>query len=65
MYYVVSGAARMKVIAANRPREDRAIVAGDVIFVAARDEHRFHSITKELVLLVVFAPAMRLRRYRT
>jgi hypothetical protein len=24
---------------------------------AARDEHRFHSITQELVLLVIFAPA--------
>jgi mannose-6-phosphate isomerase-like protein (cupin superfamily) len=58
IYYVVSGAARMKVTAANRPPEDRAIMAGDVIFVAARDEHRFRSITQELVLLVVFAPAM-------
>ena len=57
IYYVFSGAARMKVTAANRPPEDREIVAGDVIFVAAHDEHRFHSITQELILLVVFAPA--------
>jgi mannose-6-phosphate isomerase-like protein (cupin superfamily) len=58
IYYVFSGAARMKVTAANQPPEDREIEAGDVIFVAARDEHRFHSITQELVLLLVFAPAM-------
>jgi|ERR1700683_2057294 mannose-6-phosphate isomerase-like protein (cupin superfamily) len=58
IYYVVSGAARMKVAARNQPEEDRAIGPSDVIFVAAKDEHRFHSITEELVLLVVFAPAM-------
>ena len=58
IYYVISGAGRMKVKIANRPEEDRAIASGDVIFVAARDEHRFHSITEELVLLAVFAPAM-------
>ena len=57
IYYVFSGAARMKVSAVNRPPEDRAIAPGDVIFIAARDEHRFHSITQELVLLAVFAPA--------
>ena len=33
---------------------------GDVIFVAARDAHRFHSITQELVLLVIFAPARKM-----
>ncbi len=58
IYYVISGAARMKVAAANQPEEDRAIAAGDIIFVKAHDEHRFHDVTQELVLLVVFAPAM-------
>jgi len=57
IYYVFRGAARMKIVPANQPPQDRAIAAGDVIFVAADDEHRFHSITQELVLLVVFAPA--------
>lgn len=57
IYYVVSGAARMKVAFAERPPEDRAVAAGDLIFVAARDEHGFHSIKQELVLLVIFAPA--------
>jgi len=28
-----------------------------VLFVPARVEHRFHSITEDLVVLVVFAPA--------
>ena len=58
IYYVVSGAAHMKVAAENQPEQDRAISAGDVIFVKAHEEHRFHAITEELVLLVVFAPAM-------
>jgi mannose-6-phosphate isomerase-like protein (cupin superfamily) len=45
IYYIISGAAQMKLAAANQPPENRAVLAGDVIFVAARDEHRFHSIT--------------------
>lgn len=60
IYYVISGAARMKVAAANQPEEDRAIASGDIIFVKAHDEHRFHAVTQELMLLVVFAPAMTL-----
>src|SRR5438067_2445511 len=58
IYYVFSGVGRMSVTAANRPAEDRAIAAGDLTFVAAGDRHRYHSITQELVLLVIFAPAM-------
>jgi mannose-6-phosphate isomerase-like protein (cupin superfamily) len=58
IYYVVSGVARMKVRTENEPEQDRVITPGDVIFVAAHEEHRFHSITEELVLLVVFAPAI-------
>ncbi len=57
IYYIVSGSARMKVAFADRHPEDRTVVAGDLIFVAARDEHSFYSITQELVLLVIFAPA--------
>jgi quercetin dioxygenase-like cupin family protein len=30
---------------------------GSVVFVAAEVEHRFHSITEDLVVLVFFAPA--------
>ncbi len=58
IYYVVSGAARMKVVVENQPEQDRPIGAGDIIFVKAHEEHRFHEVTQELVLLVVFAPAM-------
>jgi mannose-6-phosphate isomerase-like protein (cupin superfamily) len=30
---------------------------GMVLFVAANEEHRFHDITEDLVLLVLFGPA--------
>ena len=52
MYYVVRGRARMRA-----GSEDRAISQGDVIFVAAKVEHRFYDIAEELVVLVFFAPA--------
>ena len=58
IYYVVSGVARMKVKPENQDEDDRVITSGDVIFVKAHEQHRFHSITQDLVLLVVFAPAM-------
>src|ERR1700740_390673 len=48
IYYVFSGAGRMRVVAANRPPEDRGIAVGDVIFVAAHDEHRFHNFPSRL-----------------
>ena len=51
VYYVVRGAARMMV-----GGEDRPVALGDIIFVGALEEHRFHSITEELALLVMFAP---------
>jgi mannose-6-phosphate isomerase-like protein (cupin superfamily) len=52
VYYVVRGAARFR-----KGEEEQKITAGDVLFVAAREPHRFHSVTEELVVLVVFAPA--------
>ncbi len=60
IYYVISGAGRISVTPKGQLEVDRAVVPGDVIFVAAREYHRFHGITEELVLLVVFAPAMTL-----
>lgn len=56
VYYVVAGSARMKVHAEGQ-EEDRKVNAGDIIFVRAGEEHRFHSITSELTVLVFFAPA--------
>lgn len=52
IYYVVRGRAKMRL-----GREERSISQGDVIFVEKNLEHRFFSITEELMLLVVFAPA--------
>ena len=52
LYYVVSGAATVTVGA-----EDRPVSAGALVFVDAGAPHRFHTITEDLTLLVVFAPA--------
>jgi mannose-6-phosphate isomerase-like protein (cupin superfamily) len=52
IYYVLSGRARMQL-----GEQDVAVAAGQIFFVPAHQEHRFHSITEELTLLVVFAPA--------
>jgi mannose-6-phosphate isomerase-like protein (cupin superfamily) len=52
VYYVVRGTAQIRV-----GREDRAVQAGSVVFVAKNVEHRFHSIEAALTVLVFFAPA--------
>jgi mannose-6-phosphate isomerase-like protein (cupin superfamily) len=52
VYYVVSGRAEILV-----GEENRAIEAGSIVFVAATVEHRFHSISEDLTVLVFFAPA--------
>ncbi len=51
VYYVVGGRGQVRIA-----DEDSEVGLGSVIFVAARAEHRFHSITEDLKLLVVFAP---------
>ena len=52
VYYVVSGRASITVA-----DEDRQVEPGTVVYVAAGVEHRFHSITEDLTVLVFFAPA--------
>lgn len=52
VYYVVSGKGMIRV-----GDEDRAVQAGSVVYVATRVEHRFHSITEAMQILVFFAPA--------
>jgi mannose-6-phosphate isomerase-like protein (cupin superfamily) len=52
VYYVLSGRGMFR-----SGGGERAVASGSVIFVPAREEHRFHSITEDLALLVVFAPA--------
>lgn len=54
MYYVVRGRARMRV-----GLLDEAVAPGSIIFVPAREEHRFYEIEEELAVLVFFAPAER------
>lgn len=52
LYYVMQGRARIQV-----GTEDMAVEPGSLVFVAANVEHRFHSITEDLTVLVFFAPA--------
>jgi mannose-6-phosphate isomerase-like protein (cupin superfamily) len=51
VYYVASGAARMTV-----GDEVSDVATGSVIFVAAGVPHRFHDITRQLEIVVFFAP---------
>ena len=52
VYYVVSGRGVIQV-----GSENRAVEGGSIVFVGAGVEHRFHSITEDLMILVFFAPA--------
>ena len=52
VYYVVSGRASIRV-----GLEDCTVGPGSMIYVAANVEHRFHTITEDLTVLVFFAPA--------
>jgi mannose-6-phosphate isomerase-like protein (cupin superfamily) len=52
VYYIISGRGEIRVGA-----EDRSVLAGSTVFVAANIEHRFHSIEEDLIILVFFAPA--------
>jgi len=52
LYYIVQGRAQITV-----DGENIAVEPGSLIFVAANIEHRFHTITEDLTVLVFFAPA--------
>jgi mannose-6-phosphate isomerase-like protein (cupin superfamily) len=52
VYYIVSGRGCIKV-----GDEDRDVMPGTTVFVAAGVEHRFHTIRENLTILVFFAPA--------
>ena len=52
VYYVVDGRAQIRV-----GEENRSVDPGSIVFVAAHVDHRFHSIEKDLTVLVFFAPA--------
>ncbi len=51
VYYVVGGTGQVRI-----DGEDSEVGPGSVIFVGAGVEHRFHSISEDLKLLVMFAP---------
>jgi mannose-6-phosphate isomerase-like protein (cupin superfamily) len=51
VYYVVAGRGMIRV-----GEEERSVVPGSLVFVAAQVEHRFFDIAEELSLLVFFAP---------
>ena len=51
VYFVVSGRARFS----NGVR-DEVVKAGDILFLSAKEPHRFHEISESLELLVLFAP---------
>ncbi len=52
VYYIISGRGFIRVGAEEHPVE-----AGTLVYVKANVEHRFHTITEELRVLVFFAPA--------
>src|SRR2546423_14847468 len=52
VYYVVRGRATAQV-----GQESRPVQHGSIIFVAPNVQHRFHTLTEDLTLLVFFAPA--------
>jgi mannose-6-phosphate isomerase-like protein (cupin superfamily) len=52
VYYVVEGRGFIRV-----GEEDRVVEPGTMVFVAANVEHRFHTISEDIKILVFFAPA--------
>ncbi len=57
LYYIVEGHARLRV-----GDDDTAVEAGSLVFVAANVDHRFHTISDDLTVLVFFVPAEYSRR---
>jgi quercetin dioxygenase-like cupin family protein len=52
VYYVLGGRATLQV-----GNEEQEVETGSLVFVAASVEHRFHTISQDLSVLVFFAPA--------
>ena len=52
VYYVISGRAAFRA-----GIEECSVQAGSILYVKANVEHRFHSISEDLRILVIFAPA--------
>ena len=52
VYYIISGRGLIQVGDESHPVE-----AGTLVYVKANADHRFHTITEDLRVLVLFAPA--------
>jgi mannose-6-phosphate isomerase-like protein (cupin superfamily) len=52
LYYIVTGKAMLQV-----EGDDMAVEPGSLVYVKARVDHRFHSITEDLEVLVFFSTA--------
>jgi mannose-6-phosphate isomerase-like protein (cupin superfamily) len=52
VYYCLAGKARLRV-----GTQQLEVTPGRLLFVPAREEHRFEQITEDLTLLVIFGPA--------
>ena len=52
IYYVIAGRGKFR-----SGGQDHAVSLGALLYVPAREPHRFHSIEENLHLLVFFAPA--------
>jgi mannose-6-phosphate isomerase-like protein (cupin superfamily) len=52
VYLVLNGRGQITVAG-----EDQPVQKGSIVFVAKQVEHRFHSISEDLQILVFFAPA--------
>jgi mannose-6-phosphate isomerase-like protein (cupin superfamily) len=52
VYYCAAGRALISVAS-----EDQPVQPGSIIFVGAQVDHRFHTITEDLTLLVFFSPS--------
>lgn len=52
LYFVLAGRARF-----TAGRETVAVAPGDLLFVKAKEKHRFHDVEEDLALLVAFGPA--------
>jgi mannose-6-phosphate isomerase-like protein (cupin superfamily) len=54
VYYVIDGEGKVSIDGA-----EHAVRAGSVVYVPARVSHHFHSVTRDLLVLVFFSPAER------
>lgn len=52
VYVVLAGAAVLRAGGADLP-----VTAGSIMFVPAGEEHRFHAVTEDLLVAVIFGPA--------